>query len=79
MYRGSWPGERGLPYKSDRDAHCLTKGCKLQILVSLKVSIYVPIQVSLGAVHKEIYKKCHYTDHTEFSFRGQFKPEPHSH
>ena len=79
MYRGSWAGEGGLPYKSDRDTHCLAKGCKLQILVSLKVPIYLPVQVSLGAVHKEIYKKCRDTDHTEISFTGQFKLEPHPH
>ena len=79
MYRGSWTGEGGLPYKSDRDAHCLAKGYKVQILVSLKGSVYLPIQVSLGAVHKEIYKKCHNTVHTEISFRGQFKLEPHPH
>ena len=38
-----------LPYKSDGDARRLILGCKLQILVSLRVS--------LSTVHKEIYKK----------------------
>ena len=28
-------------------------------------SLYLPIQSSLRAVHKEIYKKCCDTDHTE--------------
>ena len=36
-----------------------------------KVTIYLPIQVSLRAVLKEIYKKCVDTDHTEIvSLRG---------
>ena len=53
-----------LPYKSDRDAHH-TQGCKLQILVSLilgnwdRKSLYMPIQVLLMAVLKEVLKKCH--------------------
>ena len=76
-------GEGGgeLSYKSGRDARRLALGCKLQILVSLKVfgmkSQYMPIQVSLGTVRKEIYKKCPDTDQTETYFRGQFKPHPH--
>ena len=38
------------------------------------------IQVSLKAVHKEIYqKKRGDADLTEISFRGQFKLEPHPH
>ena len=61
----------------------LALGCKLQILVSLKVfgmdMHYLPIQVSLSIVHKKIYKKCPYTDHTEISLTGQFKLEPHLH
>ena len=54
----------GLPYKRARDAHH-TQGCKLQILVSLiqgiwdRKSLYMPIQVSLMAVLKEVLKKCH--------------------
>ena len=61
----------------------LLLGSKLQILVSLLVfgmdSHYLPIQVSLSTVHKEIYKTCPNTDHTEISLRGQFKLEPHPH
>ena len=71
------PGGGGLPYKSDGDARLLTLGCKLQILVSLRQGVwegkllYLPIQVSLRAVLKEIYKKCLDTDHTEMvSLRG---------
>ena len=72
------PGGGGLPYKSDGDARLLTLGCKLQILVSLRVfgkeSYYIypfRYRVSLRAVLKEIYKKCVDTDHTEIvSLRG---------
>ena len=68
--RRPYPG--GLPYKSDGDARRLILGCKLQILVSLRVS--------LSTLHKEIYKKkCPVSDHTESSLRGQFKLEPHPH
>ena len=38
-----------------------------------------PIQVLLRAMHKEIYKTCRDTDHTEISFRDQLKFEPHPH
>ena len=52
-----------LPYKSDGDVCRLGLGCKLLILVSLRVfgmeSHYcLPIQVSLSPAHKEIAKKC---------------------
>ena len=70
-----------LTYKSDGDARRLALGCKSQILVSLRVfgmeRHYLPIKVSLSIVHKKIYKKCPYTDHTEISLTGQFKLEPH--
>ena len=62
----------GLPYKSDRDAHH-TQGCKLQILVSLiqgnwdRKSLYMPIQVLLMAVLKEVLKKCHMISVLEWS------------
>ena len=51
-----------LPYKSDRGARRLALWCKLQILVSLRVfwdgkSLYLPIQVLLSTVRKEISKK----------------------
>ena len=32
----AWGGG-GLPYETDGDAHCLAKGCKFWILVSLRV------------------------------------------
>ena len=60
-----------LPYKCDGDARRLILGCKLQILVSLRVS--------LSTARKEIYKKNALSDHTEISLRGQFKLEPHPH
>ena len=41
--------------------------------------LYLFIQVSLITVHKEIYKKCPDTDHTEISLGGQLKLEPHPH
>ena len=74
----------GLPHKSDGDARRLTLGCKLQMLVSLKMfgmeSLYLPVQLSLSTVmHEEMYKICLDTGHTEISFRGQFKLEPHPH
>ena len=78
----NYPG--GLPYKTDGDARPLALGCKLQILVSLKVFgmeshyIYIcPIQVSLSTVHKEIQKRCPDSDKTEISLRDLFKLEPH--
>ena len=37
------------------------------------------IQVSLRALHKEIYKKGGDTDPTEIPFKGQFKLEPDPH
>ena len=40
-------------------------------------SLHLPIQVSLRAVRKEIYRKCRDTDHTEISFGGHFQLEPH--
>ena len=40
-------------------------------------SLHLPIQVSLRAARKEIYRKCRDTDHTEISFGGQFQLEPH--
>ena len=40
-------------------------------------SLHLPIQVSLRAARKEIYRKYHDTDHTEISFGGQFQLEPH--
>ena len=40
---------------------------------------YLHIQVSLSTVHKEIYKKCFNTDHTEISLEGQLELEPHLH
>ena len=45
--RRPYPG--GLPYKSDGDARRLILRCKLQILVSLRVS--------RSTLHKEIYQK----------------------
>ena len=42
-------------------------------------SLYLPIQVLLCIVHKEVYKTRPDTDHTKISFRGQFKLEPHPH
>ena len=41
--------------------------------------LYLLIQVSLITVHKEIYKQCPDTDHTEISLGGQLKLEPHPH
>ena len=76
------PGGR-LPYKSDGDTRRFALGCKLQILVSLrvlrrKVTIFAH-QVSLRAVHKEIYKKCRDASFNMASFRVQFKLDPHPH
>ena len=57
-------GRGGGAYKDDGDACHLGLGCKLQIFVLLRVfrmeshhNINLPIQVSLGTVHKEIHKK----------------------
>ena len=75
----------GLLYKGDVDACRLALGCKLQILVSLRVfgmeSYYIslPIQVSLSTADKEIFKSCPDTDQTEIFLKGQFKLEPHPH
>ena len=67
---GGWRGGGGwrLPYKRNGDARRLALGCKLQILVSLrvfgwKVTILL-IDVSLSVL-KEIYKKCPNADHTK--------------
>ena len=74
------PPVGGLPYKSDGDTRRLPLGCKLQILVSLrvftrKVTIFAD-QVSLRAMHKEIYKKKpRDLSFNIVSFRGQFKLE----
>ena len=77
------PGGGGLPYKSDGDTRRLALGCKVQILVSLrvlrrKVTIFAH-QVSLRAVHKEIYKKCRDVSFNMASLRVQFKLDPHQH
>ena len=42
-------------------------------------ALYLHIQVSLSTVHKETYKKCPNTDHTEISLGGQLELEPHLH
>ena len=65
------------------DTRRLPLGCKLQILVSLrvlrqKVTIFAH-QVSLRAVHKEIYKKCRDVSFNMASSRVQFKLDPHPH
>ena len=54
-------GVGGLPYKKEEDACRLALGCKLQILVFLRVfgmESNLPIQVSLSTVHKKIYKNA---------------------
>ena len=56
----------------------------MQILVSLRVfgvdSHYIlSIQISLMAVHKEIYKKCSDVCLSMVAFRVQFKLKPHPH
>ena len=76
--------EGGLPYKSDRNARRLALGCKLLILVSLRVlgmeSYYIcPFRYRLVLCIEEIYKLCPDTDHPEISLGGQFKFEPHPH
>ena len=53
----------GLPYKSDGDARLLTLGCKLQILVSLRVfgmeSYYIyPFRYRLGLCLKKFTKNA---------------------
>ena len=60
-----------LLYNCDGDARHLAK-TKLQVLVSL---IFWGDGKSQRAVHDEIYQKCCNPDHTEISFRGQFKLE----
>ena len=71
--------------KPTGEARRLALGCKLQILVSLRVfgmeSYYIslPIQVSLSSADKEIYKNCPGTDHIEIFLKGQFEIEPHPH
>ena len=57
------PGGGGLPYKSDGDARLLTLGCKLQILVSLRVfgmeSYYIyPFRYRLGLCLKKFTKNA---------------------
>ena len=66
-----------LPNKSDWDVRCLALGVNYSVWDGKL--LYLPIQVSLSTVHKEIYKKCPDTDHTEISLRGQFKLEQHPH
>ena len=73
-----------LLYKSDGGARRRALGCRLQILVLLGVFwdgtlLYLPIEVSLSTTHKEIYKNCRDTDHTEIFLGGQFKLEQHPH
>ena len=70
-------GGGGLPNKSDWDARCLALGVNYGVWDGKL--LYLPIQVSLSTVHKEIYKKCPDTDHTEIFRRGQFKLEQHPH
>ena len=53
----------GLTYRSDRDARRLTLGCKLQILVSLRVfgkeSYYIyPFRYRLGLCLKKFTKNA---------------------
>ena len=67
QHKDNIPG--GLPFNSDGDALGVWDG----------KSLYLPIQVSLRTVRKEIYKKCRNTDHTEISLRDQFKLDPHPH
>jgi len=74
----------GLPYKSDGDARRLALGCKLQILVSLRVfgmEIYYicPFKYRLVLCRKKFTEKCPETDHTEISFSVHFKLELHAH
>ena len=56
------PGGGGLPYKSDGDTRRLALGCKLQILVSLRVlrrkSVYLPIRSRLGLCIKKFTKNA---------------------
>ena len=71
----------GLPYKSDGDALRLALGCKLQILVALRVfgmeSYYIcPFRYRLVLCIQKFTKKCPDTDHAEISLRSQFKFEP---
>ena len=52
------PEPGGLPYKRDDEHRRLALGCKLLILVSLRVlgmesHLYLPVQVSLNTVRKE--------------------------
>ena len=75
---GFGPG-RGLPYKSDEDARCFTLGCKLQILVSLRMFGMESYYSCPYRYRKEIYKKCPNTDHTEIPLKGWVKLEPHPH
>ena len=69
-------GGRGgeLPYKSGGDALRLALGCKLQILVSLRLfgmeNYYIcPFRYRLVLCIKK-FTKCPDTDHTEISLRG---------
>jgi len=71
-------GVGGTPI-NDGDDCCLALGCKLQILVSLRVFGTESHHVSLSTVYKEIYKKYPDIDHTEISLKGQFRLEPHPH
>ena len=72
------PGGGGLPYRSDGDTRRLALGCKLQILVSLRVlrrkSVYLPIRSRLG-----LCKKCRDVSFNMASLRVQFKLDPHQH
>ena len=52
------PEPGGLPYKRDDEHRRLALGCKLLILVSLRVfgmerHLHLPVQVSLNTVRKE--------------------------
>ena len=56
------PPGGGTPYKSDGDTRRLALGCKLQILVSLRVlrrkSVYLPIRSRLGLCIKKFTKNA---------------------
>ena len=60
-----------LLYKSDGDARHLAS----TKIAGFGLTYFWGDGKSLRAVHKEIYQKCCNPDHTEISFRGQFKLE----
>ena len=78
------PRGEGLPYKSDRDAHRLALGCRLQILVSLRPFAmerhYIcPFRYRWVLLIKKFTKNALTLTTQKSPLGGQYKLEPHPH